>query len=305
MAKDKDSLLWLRPKNDFIFKLIFGSDNEQSKELLLAFLNDLLDVPVGQSLVAVEILDPTFNKQALEDKLSILDVRARVIGYGFIDVEIQLTNQKNIDKRSLYYASKLFEEQLGEGDEYHKLNRVVAINIVDFSYFTMENYKCCYRLMEEKTGEPFPDLLQLHFIELPKFMQLEKNKMIEANDRLAKWVRFISNEDDLRWEEMAKMDPMIAKAVNILKAASLDPKTRMLYEAREKALKDLNSIRGEGYREGIEIGIEQGIEQGRLEEKFHMARKLLAKGNGIEDVAEITELSLSDVKKILDEMNDR
>lgn len=32
MAKDKDSLLWLRPKNDFIFKLIFGSDNEQSKE---------------------------------------------------------------------------------------------------------------------------------------------------------------------------------------------------------------------------------------------------------------------------------
>lgn len=31
---------WLKPKNDFVLKWILGSDNDQSKELLLAFLND-------------------------------------------------------------------------------------------------------------------------------------------------------------------------------------------------------------------------------------------------------------------------
>ena len=62
--------------------------------------------------------------------------------------------------------------------------------------------------------------------------------------------RALTNEDDSRWEEMEKQDPIIEKAVDILKTASLDPLTRMQYEAREKALKDIVSIRGDGVREG-------------------------------------------------------
>ncbi|UTW68561.1 PD-(D/E)XK nuclease family transposase [Anaerobacillus sp. HL2] len=36
------SINWLKPKNDFVFKLLFGSEDEGSNQLLLAFLNDVL-----------------------------------------------------------------------------------------------------------------------------------------------------------------------------------------------------------------------------------------------------------------------
>ena len=62
-----------------IFKLIFGSDNQRSKELLLAFLNDVLNVPEGQSLVSVEMLNPIFNQQDITDKYAILDVKAKAV----------------------------------------------------------------------------------------------------------------------------------------------------------------------------------------------------------------------------------
>lgn len=297
--KNEKLVSWLRPKNDFIFKLIFGSDNENSKDLLLAFLNDVLNVPNGQSLVAVELLNAQLNKQNINDKAGILDVRARAVGYGHVNVEIQLTNQKNIHKRSLYYGAKVYEEQLGKGEEYHNLTRVVTINIIDFSFFTSESYRSCYRLMEEKTNEPYPDLMQLHFFEIPKFVKQEREETLAENDRMEKWMRFLSNQKDTRWDEMVKQDPMIEKAVDILRAASLDPETRMIYEAREKELKDMNSIRGDGLREGIE----RGIEKGELSKARAMARKMLAKGKDINEVVEFTELSHSEVLKIKDEMN--
>lgn len=297
MEKQTTTFQWLRPKNDFLFKLIFGSDDEASKELLLAFLNDVLDVPIGQSLGAVEIVTPMLNKQDMDDKNSILDIKAKVIGYGYINIEVQLTNQKNIHKRSLYYGAKLYEEQLGKGDDYHKLTRVVAINLIGFSFFTSDHYRSCYCLMEEHTHEPFPDLMQLHFIEMTKFVVQDQEKAVDRNDRTAKWLRFLTNEDDSRWEEMAKQDPIIEKAVEILKAASLDPQTRMRYEAREKALKDINSIRGDGLREGMKKGKTFGKEE--------VAKKMLKKGLDIEAITEFTDLSKEAVLDIEEEINNK
>ena len=49
-----------------------------------------------------------------------------------INIEIQLKNEYNMIQRSLYYWSKLYEEQLEEGDRYDKLCRTVCINILDF-----------------------------------------------------------------------------------------------------------------------------------------------------------------------------
>lgn len=207
-----------------------------------------------------------------------------------MNVEIQLTNQKNIHKRSLYYGAKLYEEQLGKGDDYHQLTRVVTINLLNFLFFTSDSYLSCYRLLEEYTHEAFPDLIQLYFIEMPKFSLQEKNNAVDMNDRMAKWLRFLTNEDDSRWVEMAKQDPIIEKAVDILKTASLDPQTRIQYEAREKALKDIASIHGDGVREGKKEG------------KKEIAKKMLKKGMDIELIVEMTELSVNDVKRLKDEV---
>ncbi|MED4455969.1 PD-(D/E)XK nuclease family transposase [Metabacillus fastidiosus] len=102
-----------------------------------------------------------------------------------------------------------------------------------------------------------------------------------------KWLRFLTNEDDTRWEEMAKQEPSIKKAVDILRTASLDPETRVQYEACEKALKDIASVGGDGLREG----------------KKEVAKKMLSKGMEIDLIIEMSELSYAEVIELKDEMN--
>lgn len=50
------------------------------------------------------------EKQFIEDKYSILDVKAVTNNYEFINIEIQLKNEYNMIQRSLYYLSKIYEE---------------------------------------------------------------------------------------------------------------------------------------------------------------------------------------------------
>ena len=50
----------------------------------------MLNVPKGQSVVSIQILNPTFNQQDISDKYAILDIKARAVGYGYVNVEIQL-----------------------------------------------------------------------------------------------------------------------------------------------------------------------------------------------------------------------
>ncbi|MCM3761010.1 Rpn family recombination-promoting nuclease/putative transposase [Alkalihalobacillus oceani] len=117
---------------------------------------------------------------------------------------------------------------------------------------------------------------------MPKFVRQQQERLIPKNDRMAKWLHFLTNEDDMRWAEMAKQDPMLEMAVDILKQASLDPETRMQYEAREKALKDIASIRGDGKREG----------------KLEIAKKMINKGMALELIAEMTELPFEEVEAL-------
>jgi predicted transposase/invertase (TIGR01784 family) len=85
--------------------------------------------------------------------------------------------------------------------------------------------------------------------------------------------------------------------------AELSPEARMLAEAREKALKDINSIRGEAMREGKEEGRREGRLEGIKEGKREIAKKMLMEGADINFIVKITELTESEVMELKDEMN--
>ncbi len=102
---------------------------------------------------------------------------------------------------------------------------------------------------------------------------------------------------------MAKQDPVMEKMVESLRVASLDPEARELYEARAKALKDLNSIRGEARREGIKEGLEKGLKEGKREASRELAKKMLRKGFEVSDIMEMTELTETEIEKLMVEIN--
>lgn len=290
-GKPPSHFRWLLPKNDFVFKLLFGSKNKHSKELLTHFLNDFFQVPEGQSLSNIYLQNPHFKKQHLSDKASILDIKAQIPGTGVINIEMQLENQYNMDKRSLFYCAKMIAEQLDEGDNYKKLRKTTTINLLNFNYFNHPNYHSTYHLTEKKTGIHYPDILQLHFIEMKRFKQIQNEGNINENDRLAKWIEFLINEDDSQWAILASKDPIIKKAVERLGIISQNPENRRDYEIRQKALKDITTMK-EGARE-------EGREQGKVE----VAIKLLCKGIGIDVISETTGFTKDEILELQKNLN--
>ncbi len=100
----------LNPLNDYIFKRLMGE--EESKDNLIPFLNAVLDPDDQKKLVSLELLDSSKElvKEMISDKIGRLDIRAKT-AYGMqIDIEVQINNQKNMDKRTLFYWGKLFLE---------------------------------------------------------------------------------------------------------------------------------------------------------------------------------------------------
>jgi predicted transposase/invertase (TIGR01784 family) len=116
------------PLNDYLFYKVMGEKGDEVQ--LLGFLNAVLGKSGDDKFTSVEILEnKTFTPKVIGDKSSILDVRAVLHGDTKINVEVQLRDQNNIDKRSLFYWSRDFSSSLQAGQDYGELPDVIAINM--------------------------------------------------------------------------------------------------------------------------------------------------------------------------------
>ena len=102
--------------------------DEKNTDILMAFLNGIFE-DSGEPLVeSVQILNPFIEKDALTDKMSILDIQARTQAQTIVNIEIQVRQTGEMRERSLYYWAKRYQSQLKAGDPYGRLGRVVVIN---------------------------------------------------------------------------------------------------------------------------------------------------------------------------------
>jgi predicted transposase/invertase (TIGR01784 family) len=98
----------ISPRVDLAFKKIFGV--EENKDLLISLINSI----VGQDdqVEDITLLNPYNPKNFRQDKLSILDIKAKGIDVKRFNIEIQISDEADYDKRALYYWAKLYTEQL-------------------------------------------------------------------------------------------------------------------------------------------------------------------------------------------------
>ena len=251
----------LNPKIDFVFKKIFGSSDHP--DILISFLNAVLKPQ--NPITSVEIKNSDLEKEYIEDKFSRLDVKALTSNREIINIEIQLKNEYNMIQRSLYYWSKLYEEQLSEGDRYDKLSRTVCINILDFKYLKNDRFHNGYRLKEIETNEELTDLQEIHFIEIPKLKTFDSAE--EIVDLLEGWVEFLRDPESEVIRKLEMSNKEIREAKDELYRLSRNSKERELYYLREKSLRDEISA----LANAEEKGLQQGLMQGKLES----ARSLL------------------------------
>ena len=249
----------LNPKIDFVFKKIFGS--EKHPGVLISFLNAVLKPK--NNITDVEIKNTDIDKSYIEDKFSRLDVKAVTSKNEIINIEIQLKNEYNMIQRSLYYWSKLYEEQLSEGYRYDKLSRTVCINILDFKYLKNDRFHNGYRLKEIETNEELTDLQEIHFIEIPKLKRFESTE--EIVDLLEGWVEFLRDPESEVIRKLEMSNKEIREAKDELYRLSRNSKERELYYLREKSLRDEISALANAKEKGLKEGLKQGLFEGKLE----------------------------------------
>jgi len=142
----------LDPLNDYLFYKIMGEKGNEKQ--LLGFLNAVLGKTGYERFTSVEILEnKTFTPESLGDKSCTLDVRAILQSKTRVNVEVQLRNQHNMEKRSLFYWSKEYSSSLSAGMDYSQLPNVIAINIVGYNYPPVDKFHTCFHLREDDSHE--------------------------------------------------------------------------------------------------------------------------------------------------------
>ena len=233
--------------------------------------------------MTLEIIDnKELTRELINDKTAILDVRAKTEDGAQIDIEVQLTNQHNMDKRTLFYWGKLFNEKIAKGEDYKNLKKVITINILDFDYIYSDKFHTKFHLWEDEEKDyMLTDLVEIHFIEVSKFNRLEKKNL--KQDRLQRWLTFFNNDiSEEKLKELMKMDTDIKRAEERLDYLSSDEKTIEIYKAREKSLHEranmINSAKDEG--------------------KIEVIKNALKEGLGLDIISKITGKSIDEIKEI-------
>ncbi len=179
------------PKNDVAFKKIFGDRNKP--EILMSFLNAVMGLQGENAITSVEIMNPLQAPYIEGLKMTTLDVRAKdASGKSFI-VEMQANAEDAFDKRSLFYTSQAYVNQLERGQVYSALQPVYFIGMLDFNLFEGAAYLTRHLLLESRTFKHHIKDFELYFIELKKFHK----SLDELENVLDKWIYFVQHAEEL------------------------------------------------------------------------------------------------------------
>jgi predicted transposase/invertase (TIGR01784 family) len=291
----------ITPRIDIAFKKIFGV--EENKDLLISLINSI--VSEEDQVVDLTLLNPYNNKNFAKDKLSILDVKAKGVDGKLFNIEIQITDDADYDKRALYYWAKLYTEQLQAGSDYGQLSKAIGIHILNFiSIPQAEKYHNVFHIHEKDTGVRYFRDLELHTIELKKFSPNSQEGLEELVSKIRAsidiWAAFLTRHELLNKESLPSPlnNPELKKALGVLEVMNFGEEERDAYEERLKWLRvEANTLkkyeekgRAEGEQIGLEKGEQIGLEKGEQIGLEKVALNMLQKGLSPLDIHELTGL---------------
>ncbi|NOQ36637.1 MAG: Rpn family recombination-promoting nuclease/putative transposase [Methylococcaceae bacterium] len=224
------------PKVDCVFKAILGSI--ENRNLLINFLNAILSEELSSPITYVEIINPYNDKEFLDDKLSIVDVKARDKKEQIYQIEIQLLNHKNLPERMVYTWADIYSEQLKNSDKYFKLKPTYSIwllaeNLLKKDKAYLHDYK-----LRDKQGQTLAIHGGIWLIELQKFAA---DDVINNQQR---WLKFFQDAESFdennlpSWMHTKEME----QAMTTLQRFSEKEVDYHAYQARQNFLRVQNSF---------------------------------------------------------------
>ena len=264
-------------------------------------LEGFLTVFLNEPIKIIDILESEGNQQAADDKFNRVDIKAKNNKGEIIIVEIQNTSELYYLERVLYGVAKAITEHIYLGNTYKEVKKVYSISILyfdlgkgsDYIYVGQNNFVGLHTqdhliistkekdtIVRKSPSEIFPTYILVRVNEFNKV----------AKSPLEEWVEYLKNgviSPDTQ-------SPGLQEAREKLKYYSMSDAERYAYDEHINAIMIQNDVLGNARLEGME----EGRAEGRTEEKNNIARKMLANGLSIEQIALITGLTEQEIKRL-------
>ena len=268
-------------KNDIIFKAFFG--RKGNEEFLIDFLEALLHIKIDNIIIKEEVDLEKLNPQ---EKGGRLDLQAKLNDGIIVNIELQIENKYNIEKRTMFYSSKVISMETERGTDYKDINQVIMINILDYELFGFEEYISETKVVLDKHREyEVMNGIKWYFIELPKFRRMNPN----LNEKLSQWLVLLDDYDKETIAMAEKKNPTIKKA-----------RQEITYLTGDEAVKRIEFLSEKWEMDRISE-INHAKKFTEIKTKIETAKKLLEKGMDIDSIMEVTDLSKEEIEKIIDE----
>jgi len=276
---------YLDPKNDVIFKKIFG----QHPNILMSFLNSMLPLPEGQEIVELEYLSSEMMPETFLEKFTAVDVRCKdKTGRQFL-VEMQMNWTTAFKQGVLFNSSRAYVRKSGKEFPLSNLQPVYALNLINENYLPDNpDYYHHYAVVHLQDNNEKLEGLEFVFIELQKF----KARNIRDKKLQVLWLRFLTeiNEQAEQISEELSENPEIEQAIQFVYEASLSKAEKLLYDKNWDRISSEKTLLSEAKAEGKA--------EGRVEEKKRTALTARNMGIPITDISELTGLSEKEIESL-------
>ena len=273
-------------KNDRAFKEVFLKPD--NSDLLKALLEFILKIKIDE----LEIR----KTELLSGNVNIKDKRVDAIvhtGNKKIEIEINSQNKDYLHTRSTAYICNIYQSNASVGDTYNEDTDIIQVNLTWGLGKNNEEMKI-YKIMNEK-GELYVKNFIIYEINMDYYDKIWYSKNEEEIKKNQYMIMLDLDKKEL--ENMPK-DKIVDKYITNVTIVNDDPEFQKYMSEEEDKRKIQNSLLSEAKENGYTSGINDGISKGENKKSIEIAKNMLKKNTSIEDISDITGLSIEEINKL-------
>lgn len=269
--------IWLT--SDLVFKHIF-SNKRIIKDFYYSYLKYI------NSDLTISNIRVTKQKYIQNNNIKLhdyyLDIVIVLSDGELVNIEMYNNFGETECKKSLVYASSIYSRQLKKRDPYNNIKKVTSFNIMNGNYKLNNNdmlnkYELINIINHEKL---FKESIEMLLIRLDI---LDKISYSKSEERFIRWCRLINAKTREEIMEIAKGDELMMSTVEMVDSFINDPEVISIFH--DDSWKVVSAE---------QRGKDKGLKEGLLK----TAKNMLLKNYTLKEISEITNLSISEIKKL-------
>ena len=273
-------------RNDRAFKEVFLKPD--NSDLLKALLEFILKIKIDK----LEIK----KTELLSGNVNVKDKRVDAIvhtGNKKIEIEINSQNKDYLHTRSTAYICNIYQSNASVGDTYNEDTDIIQVNLTWGLGRNNDEMKI-YKIMNEK-GELYVKNFIIYEINMDYYDKIWYSKNEEEIKKNQYMIMLDLDKKELK--NMPK-DKIVDKYITNVTIVNDDPEFQKYMSEEEDKRKIQNSLLSEAKENGYTSGINDGIFKGENKKSIEIAKNMLKKNMSIEDISDITGLSIEKINKL-------